>query len=201
MVRALVRGWFIARFLGLLTVTQENGSTVVRLEKGRGGPVIESPPLVTTPGENRPRQLGAFLETLALAIPFGANAGKPDEMLGIFHTLVELGRNPGTVGAEMGEYRELSPVLEEWVSSGTAYGLEAGVPQIEFEEAGKRATALAELVTKLDEDYARHAEEERREGRIGPENSWLGATDLIHEELHRMAVALQVRASQTTPEF
>jgi hypothetical protein len=201
MVRALVRGWFIARFLGLLTVTSDSGSTVVRLEKGRGGPVIESPPLVTTPGENRPRQLGAFLETVALAIPFSANAGKPDEMLGIFHTLIELGRNPGTVGAEIGEYRELSPVLEEWVSTGTAYGLEAGVPQIEFEEAGKRATALAELVAKLDEDYARHAEEERREGRIGPENSWLGATDLIHEELHRMAVALQVRASQTTPEF
>ncbi|HEU4916063.1 MAG TPA: tubulin-like doman-containing protein [Acidimicrobiia bacterium] len=201
MVRALVRGWFIARFLGLLTVVQENGSTLVRVEKGRGGPMIESPPLVTTPGENRPRQLGAFLETLALAIPFAANAGRPDEMLGIFHTLIELGRNPGTVGAEVGEYRELSPVLEEWVSAGTAYGLEAGVPQIEFEEAGKRATALAELVTKLDEDYARHAEEERREGRIGPENSWLGATDLIHEELHRMAVALQVRASQTTPEF
>ncbi len=201
MVRALVSGWFIARFLGLLTVVQESGSTLVRLEKGRGGQMIESPPLVTTPGENRPRQLGAFLETLALAIPFAANAGKPDEMLGIFHTLIELGRNPGTVGAEMGEYRELSPVLEEWVSSGTAYGLEAGVAQIDFEEAGKRATALAELVTKLDEDYARHAEEERREGRIGPENSWLGATDLIHEELHRMAVALQVRASQTTPEF
>jgi hypothetical protein len=201
MVRALVRGWFIARFLGLLTVVQESGATLVRLEKGRGGQVIESPPLVTTPGENRPRQLGAFLETLALAIPFAANAGKPDEMLGIFSTLIELGRNPGTVGAEMGEYRELSPVLEEWVSSGTAYGLEAGVAQIDFEEAGKRATALAELVTKLDEDYARHAEEERREGRIGPENSWLGATDLIHEELHRMAVALQVRASQTTPEF
>jgi hypothetical protein len=201
MVRALVRGWFIARFLGLLTVRQENGSTLVRFEKGRGGPVIESPPLVTTPGENRPRQLGAFLETLALAIPFAANAGKPDEMLGIFHTLIDLGRNPGTVGSEMGEYRELSPVLEEWVSSGTAYGREAGVPQVEFEEAGKRATALAELVTKLDEDYDRHADEERKEGRIGPENSWLGATDLIHEELHRMAVALQVRASQTTPEF
>jgi hypothetical protein len=201
MVRALVRGWFIARFLGLLTVRQDNGSTVVRLEKGRGGPAIESPPLVTTPGENRPRQLGAFLETLALAIPFAANAGKPDEMLGIFHELVELGRNPGTVGSEMGEYRELSPVLEEWVSSGTAYGREAGVAQIEFEEPGKRATALAELVIRLDEDYARHAADERREGRIGPENSWLGATDLIHEELHRMAVALQVRASQTTPEF
>ena len=79
--------------------------------------------------------------------------------------------------------------------------LQNGVLQIEFEEPGKRATALAELVIRLDEDYARHATDERREGRIGPENSWLGATDLIHEELHRMAVALQVRASQTTPEF
>jgi hypothetical protein len=101
----------------------------------------------------------------------------------------------------VGEFRELSPVLEEWVAVGTAYGKEAGVPQVEFEEAGKRATALADLVTRTDEDYIRHAEEERREGRIGPENAWLGATDLIHEELHRMAEALQERASQTTPEF
>ncbi len=201
MVRALVRGWFIARVLGLLTVGQDNGATVVRFEKGKGGVVIDSPPLVTTPGENRPRQFGAFLETLALAIPYSADAGKPDEMLGIFQALIDLGRNPGSMGAEMGEFRELSPVLEEWVSAGTAFGQEAGVTQIEFEEAGKRATALADLITKLDEDYARHAEEERREGRIGPENAWLGATDLIHEELHRMAVALQVRASQTTPEF
>lgn len=201
MARALVRGWFIARFLGLLSVNREDVGTVVRLEKGRGGPVVESPPLVSTPGESRPRQLGAFLETMALAIPFSADAGKPDEMLGIYDALIELGRIPGTTGAEVGEFRELSPVLEEWVVSGTAYGLEAGVPQIEFEEPGKRATALAELVTRLDEDYTRHADEERREGRIGPENAWLGATDLIHEELHRIAVALQVRASQTTPEF
>lgn len=200
MVRALVRGWFIARFLGLLTVGQENGSTVVRLEKGRGGQSVESPPLVISPGESKPRQLGAFLETMALAIPYSADVGKPD-MLEIFHDLVELGRNPGTTGAEVGEFRELSPVLEEWVVSGTAYGGEAGVSQIDFDEPGKRATALAELVIGLDEDYTRHAEEERREGRIGPENSWLGATDMIHEELHRMAVALQVRASQTTPEF
>jgi hypothetical protein len=201
MVRALIRGWFIARFLGLLTVIHEKGATVVRLEKGRGGPVIESPPLATTPGESRPRQLGAFLETLALAIPYSADVGKNEEMLAIFATLIDLGRNPGTIGAEVGEFRELSPVLEEWVSGGTAYGLEAGVPQIEFEEAGKRATALADLVIKLDEDYIRHADEERRDGRIGPENAWLGATDLIHEELHRMAEALQERAAQTTPEF
>ncbi len=201
MVRALVRGWFIARFLGLLTVTRENGATVVRMEKGRGGPVIDSPPLVTTPGENRPRQLGAFLETLTLAVPYSADQGRTEEMLGIYELLIDLGRTPGSTGAEVGEFRELSPVLEEWVSNGTAYGLEAGVAQIEFEEAGKRATALADLVTRLDEDYIRHADEERREGRIGPENAWLGAADLIHEELHRMAEALQVRASQTTPEF
>ena len=79
--------------LGLLTVSQESGATVVRFEKGKGGEVIDSPPLVTMPGENRPRQFGAFLETLALAIPYSADAGKPDEMLGIFHTLIELGRN------------------------------------------------------------------------------------------------------------
>ncbi|HEY7468419.1 MAG TPA: tubulin-like doman-containing protein [Acidimicrobiia bacterium] len=200
-VRALIRGWFIARFLGLLTVGQESGATVVRLEKGRGGPIIESPPLVSIPGESRPRQLGAFLETLALAIPYSADQGRTAEMLGIYDALIDLGRIPGTTGAEVGEFRELSPVLEEWVAAGTAYGKEAGVPQVEFEEAGKRATALADLVTRTDEDYIRHAEEERREGRIGPENAWLGATDLIHEELHRMAEALQERASQTTPEF
>ncbi|MGH8953305.1 MAG: hypothetical protein ACRDX9_18020, partial [Acidimicrobiia bacterium] len=158
-------------------------------------------PLVTTPGENRPRQLGAFLETLTLAVPYSADQGRTEEMLGIYELLIDLGRTPGSTGAEVGEFRELSPVLEEWVSNGTAYGLEAGVAQIEFEEAGKRATALADLVTRLDEDYIRHADEERREGRIGPENAWLGAADLIHEELHRMAEALQVRASQTTPEF
>jgi hypothetical protein len=202
MVRALVRGWFVARFLGLLGVVQEEGgATIVRLERGRGGPVVDSPPLVTTPGENRPRQLGAFLETMALAIPYSADIGKPDEMLGIFDALIELGRNAGAIGAEVGEFRELSPVLEEWVTSGTAFGLEAGIPQIDSKDAGRRAAALAELVTRVEEDYGRHAEEERRAGRIGPENAWLGATDLIQEELHRMAVALQVRASQTTPEF
>ncbi len=201
MVRALIRGWFIARFLGLLTVSPEGGATVVRLAKGRGGPIIESPPLVSMPGESRPRQLGAFLETLTLAIPYSADQAKAAEMLGIFDALIELGRNPGSTGAEVGEFRELSPILEEWVTGGTAYGKEAGIPQIEFEEAGKRATALAEVVAKTDEDYTRHAAEERREGRIGPENAWLGATDLIHEELHRMVEALQERASQTTPEF
>ncbi len=201
MVRALIRGWFIARFLGLLTVSHEGGGTVVRLEKGRGGAVIVSPPLVSVPGESRPRQLGSFLETLTLAVPYSADQAKAAEMLGIYDALISLGRNPGTTGAEVGEFRELSPILEEWVSAGTAFGKEAGVPQIEFEEAGKRATALAEVVDKTDEDYTRHAAEERREGRIGPENAWLGATDLIHEELHRMAEALQERASQTTPDF
>jgi hypothetical protein len=202
MVRALVRGWFVARFLGLLEVVQEEGgTTVVRLERGRGGEVVDSPPLVTSPGAIRPRQLGAFLETLALAIPYSADIGKPHEMLGIFEALIELGRSSGTIGAEVGEFRELSPVLEEWVAAGTAYGLEAGTSQIQHKEAGSRAAALAELVVKTEEAYEQHADEERRAGRIGPENSWLGATDLINEELHRMAVALQVRASQTTPEF
>jgi hypothetical protein len=55
MLRALVRGWFIARFLGLLTVTQENGSTLVRLEKGRGGPVIESRTTPVTPRKSGAR--------------------------------------------------------------------------------------------------------------------------------------------------
>ncbi len=201
MVRALIRGWFVARFLGLLTVTHQGGSPGVRLEQGRGGAVVESPPRGSVPGESRPRQLGAFLETLTLAVPYSADQAKAAEMLGIYDALIELGRNPGTTGAEVGEFRELSPVLEEWVAGGTAYGKEAGIPQIEFEEAGKRATALAEVVAKTDEDYIRHAEEERREGRIGPENGWLGATDLIHEELHRMTEALQERASQSTPEF
>jgi hypothetical protein len=201
MARALIRGWFVARFLGLLTVIQDDGATVVRLEKGRGGLVVDSPPLVTSPGDSRPRQLGAFLETLALAIPYSADIGKPDEMLGIFDALIELGRTPGSIGAEVGELRELGPVLEEWVTRGSAYGLEAGVPQIEGKDAAGRAAALADLVATVDGDYVRHAEEERRAGRIGPENAWLGATDLIHEELHRMVVALQVRASQTAPEF
>lgn len=201
MVRALVRGWFIARFLGLLDVARVNGTTLVRLEKGRGGPVVESPPLISNPGASRPRQLGAFLETLILAIPYSADQARTEEMLAVYEELIELGRVAGTTGAEVGEFRELSPVLEEWVSSGTAYGLEAGVDQVDFDEPAKRATALAELVARLDEDYGRHADEERAEGRIGPENSWLGAAGLIHEELHRMAGALQVRASQTTPDF
>ena len=113
----------------------------------------------------------------------------------------ELGRTAGSTGTEVGEFRELSPVLEEWVAAGTAYGLEAGMPQIQRKDPGTRAAALAELVEKVEADYERHATEERKAGRIGAESSWLGATDLINEELHRMAVALQVRASQTTPEF
>ncbi len=76
MVRALVRGWFIARVLGLLTVSQENGATVVRFEKGKGGEVIDSPPLVTMPGENRPRQFGAFLETLGPRHPLFGRSGQ-----------------------------------------------------------------------------------------------------------------------------
>ena len=202
MVRALIRGWFIARFLGLLDVDQADGTSVARFTRGPGGLSVESPPLVNVPGKNKPRQLGSFLETLALAIPYAADAGKAEEFLAIYAELIDVGRTSGTAGSEVGEFRELSPILEEWVSSATAFGQTVTVlPDLQRDESAERANALAELVLKVDRDYEKHADGEREGGRIGPENAWLGISDLIHEELHRMATALQARASQTTPEF
>lgn len=201
MVRALVRGWFVARFLGLLELTSDGNQTLVRLS-GPEGEVVESLPLVSVPGESRPRQLGAFLETLAVAIPYSADAVKAEEMLEIYARLIGFGRVAGSSGPEVGEMRELSPVLEEWVSRGTVYGNKPTIPaRLEESEPGERANALAALVNEVDADYTSHANEERRAGRIGADNAWLGAAVLIHEELHRLAVALESRASRTAPEF
>jgi hypothetical protein len=201
MVRALVRGWFVARFLGLLEVSSVGHQTVVRLA-GRGGEVVESLPLVSVPGESRPRQLGVFLETLALAVPYSADAVKAEEMLEIYARLIAFGRVAGATGPEVGEMRELSPILEEWVAKGTVYGEKPAIPaRLEESEPGERATALADLINEVDADYSRHADEERRAGRNGADNAWLGAAVLIHEELHRLAVALESRASRTAPEF
>lgn len=201
MVRALVRGWFIARFLGLLDVVTDGHQTIVRLS-GPEGEVIESLPLVSVPGENRPRQLGVFLETLALALPYSADAVKTEEMLEIYARLIGFGRVAGVTGSEVGEMRELTPILEEWVKSGTVYGEKPTLDaRLEESEPGERATALAKLVAEVDAAYSKHAGEERRAGRIAGDNSWLGAAVLIHEELHRMEVALEARASRTTPEF
>ncbi len=201
MVRALVRGWFIARFFGLLDVGVDGDRVLARL-RDANGEVLESPPLVSHPGDSKPRQLGAFLETLALAVPFAADAGRPVEMLEIFSRLISFGRVAGATGSEMGELRELSPILEEWVGSGTVYGEKVSVlPRLEGRDPAHRATLLAELVGEVDADYARYAEEERQAGRITQDNSWLGAASLIHEELHRMALALEARASRTAPEF
>lgn len=201
MVRALVRGWFVARFFGLLEVDGSGHRTTVRLT-GPGGEVVESIPLISAPGESRPRQLGMFLETLALAIPHSADAVKAEEMLEIYARLIGFGRVEGATGSEVGEMRELSPVLEEWVARGTVYGETASVPpRLEANDPGERATALAKLAREVDADYSRHADEERLAGRIGADNSWLGAAVLIHEELHRLAVALESRASRKPPEF
>jgi hypothetical protein len=201
MVRALVRGWFIARFLGLLSVRTEGGTAraVLNLPDGSEG---TSTPLVSIPGDSRPRELGAFLETLALSVPFAADAGKADEMLSIYSKLIECGRMAGATGADVGDFRQLSPILEEWVASGTVGGDTPAVPSLlAKDDAPQRATAMADLVERLDDEYRSYAETERQAGRLSSDNSWLGAATLIHEELHRMQGALRARAAHVAPEF
>ena len=199
MIRALIRGWFIGRFLGLIDIHPSNGRLVVRLSLGSS--TVESPPLVDNPG-SKPRQLGAFLESLALGIPYAAEIGRAEDMLRIYAEVLDLGRTPGSVGAEVGEFNGLSSVLDEWITSGTIHGTRPEVPaQILGSSDTERAEQLAALTRDVMRDYARHAEAEIQAGRLGPENSWLGVASLIQEELHRLANALSDRARSVAPSF
>lgn len=200
MIRALIRGWFIGRFLGLIDVRVVDGKTVVRLSSGSR--TVESPPLVDNPGNNKPRQLGAFLESLALGIPYAAEIGRAEEMLRIYGDILEMGRVPGSIGAAVGEFNGLSAVLEEWISSGTVHGRVPTVPaEIQADSDTARAERLAGLARTVMEQYAEHARPEIEEGRLGPENAWLGVASLIQEELHRLANALSDRARSVVPSF
>lgn len=200
LVRALIRGWFVARVLGLLTVESSGGTAevVLRLDDR----AVKSTPLVSAPGSNKPRELGAFLETLALSIPYAADAGQAERMLAINSNLIEFGRSTGATGATAGEFRELSSVLEQWVVDGTVFQKPAQVPtQLVVSDGPGRARALADLFGSLAADYDVHADQERSEGRISPDNAWLGASPLIREELHRLELALRQRAAEKAPEF
>ena len=73
--------------------------------------------------------------------------------------------------------------------------------QLAGQDAPQRATGLADLVGRLDSDYDSYADTEREGKRITADNAWLGASVLIHEELHRMRIALQERAAKRAPEF
>lgn len=200
LVRALIRGWFLARFLGLLSVETDGSTAQVKLQLKDG--VVESTPLVNFPGSNRPRELGAFLETLALSVPFAADAGQAERMLAIYSSMIEFGRVAGATGAAVGEFRELSPVLEQWVADGTVFGEPADVPtKLVASDASNRAIALADLIEQVGAQYEEHAERERAEKRIAPDNAWLGVAPLIREELHRLELALKQRAFDKAPEF
>src|SRR5690606_3257652 len=123
-------------------------------------------------------------------------------MLRIYAEVLDLGRTPGSVGAEVGEFNGLSSVLDEWITSGTIRGSRPEVPpQILAEADTERAERLGALVRDAMRDYGRHAEAELQAGRMGPENSWLGVASLIQEELHRLANALSDRARSSVPSF
>ena len=189
MLRALIRGWFIGRMLGLVEL--EVNTVALATERG----VSRFEPMLPLRGQPW-AVLASLIEGLCLALPAAADRKDAERFLGPYSQLLEWGRSHGAVGPDLKVFPHPSPVLSTWLRTGTTpSGREAVVTGMDPPSRRQEATELLEQQIGL---YRRQAEEDRRSDNSA-RNAWLGIADLITEEIANIVRCLRADASGRRP--
>ena len=167
---AMLRGWFTGRLLG----TIDTESRPILLHSHRG--VLKLPDLLGVGGGRSPDVLAELIEGLAIALPIAATWRDFGSYLGPYQQLVEWGREPGTAGHSLSQYRRPSQMLSEWLRTGKTV-------------AGRiaRVTGVDEATRLLDETArAYHGLYETDLETQTSQHSWLGLHDQIIKSLTQL---------------
>jgi len=197
-LRAMIRGWFTGRVLGLID-TRTDPWTIVH--DPLGDPHRVSFPTVHLSGRPRSRldELPHALESISLAM-LDVAATESLAPLDAYRALRDLGMSSPPDG-ELLHYPTLSPVLERWLSTGEAAGFEvmpgSGIHAAlaAAEDPSTRRDALIDLVTSVAQERERHREEHvganDRAVEIGDRAPrWLSLTDHIQASLAALLRAI-----------
>ena len=185
MLRALIRGWFIGRMLGLVEL--EVNSVALATERG----VLRFEPMLPLRGQPW-AILASLLEGLCLALPAAADRRDAERFLGPFSQLLEWGRSHGAVGPDLKVFPHPSPVLSTWLRTGSTPS--GGEPAVTGADPPSRRQAATELLEQQIELYRQQAEDDRRSDNSA-RNAWLGIADLITEEIANIVRCLRVHSS------
>lgn len=179
-LRALVRGWFVGRLLGLIriqgdraTLATEDGP--LRLETML--PVLSKQPVAF---------LATLLESLPLAVPVAVHRRQPDKYLGPYIRLIDWGSEPDTL--DIGPFLWPSRVLSDWLEYGTTPG--NGTAAVRAPDRTVRREKAVELLRKQIDSYKRQAEKDRRRD-CTPRNAWLGIAETIYQALSEIVGCLE----------
>ena len=167
---AMLRGWFTGRMLG--TIDSESRPIMLHSRQG----VLKLPNLLGVGGSRSPDVLAELIEGLAIALPIAATYREFSGYLGPYKQLVEWGREPGTAGHSLSQYRLPSHLLSEWLVTGkTVAGRGATVEGVN--EATRLLDKTAEAYHRLYRDDL---------GNQTSQHSWLGLYDQIIKSLTQL---------------
>ncbi len=183
-LRALIRGWLTANALTLLEFDADRA--IVKLQTPTG--VVESPPLLVSPGPNMYEVLGALVETLSVALPTAANSKRFDEYLGIYEHLIRMGTS-AQAGRAPSEYLSVNRVIADWTDAGRPW---KGYPEVrpDLAERSERVDHLLKLYTTAADQYRKLAADAHDRGHITPTFAWLGLVPIVEGALADLSEAI-----------
>lgn len=178
---AMLRGWFTGRLLGAI----DTETWPMKLHHPDG--VMDLPDLLGVGGGRSPDVLAELIEGLTIALPIAATWDQFDQYLGPYKQLVEWGREPGTAGHALSQYRLPSRFLSEWLRTGkTAPGRSATAHDVD---------GATRLLGQTIEDYERlyRSDSDNQTS----QHSWLGLYGPIIKALTQLKDCLV--AQQAVP--
>jgi len=138
--RAVIRGWFIGKMLGLVQVERGLHPTIKVWNKQSGDWALMPRPMLGGPIMDTFEELPRALETFSVALITQGNAQGADRPLAAYERLVEWGWDPAYQSGQL-EYRHAGELLRSWVMDGRT---ESGAPVPEITLAGPVAGSVAD---------------------------------------------------------
>ncbi len=179
-LQALVRGWFVGRFLGLIQVNGDRATLATE-----NGP-IRFETMLPVLGRQQIAFLATLLESLPLAVPVAVHRRQPDRYLRPYTQLIEWGSEPYTL--DVGQFLWPSQVLSDWMEHGTTPG--GGRPAVSGPDRRVRREKAVAMFRDSIESYKRQAERDRQRDRT-PRNAWLGIAEIIYKALSDIVGCLE----------
>lgn len=198
-IRAMLRGWFTAEALGLLTFDDAR-TRIVHGADGDSPRVVSFPHPLLEPAEDGDRwdRVVTVLESLSLVMPEVSRTTSIDPFKP-YTALRDLGKSDPTQERVLA-YRTVNPVLRRWVETGEVASHEiTGATPVDglasLLDAGQRRTALIERLEALRRDLAREHREYLRATRekaskLSEAPLWPGLVTELHVALLGLVRAL-----------
>lgn len=198
-IRAMLRGWFTAEALGLLTFDDAR-TRIVHGADGDSPRVVSFPHPLLEPAEDGDRwdRVVTVLESLSLVMPEVSRTTSIDPFKP-YTALRDLGKSDPTQERVLA-YRTVNPVLRRWVETGEVASHEiTGATPVDglasLPDAGQRRTALIERLEALRRDLAREHREYLRATRekaskLSEAPLWPGLVTELHVALLGLVRAL-----------